>query len=349
METAVVEPTTAPAPETSSPAPSSAPATSATPTTVSPPPVVERLKDAKDVSAFLRKAADAPLVAATPDTPPVAQPEAATTAQAQEPVKAGEVPSATPGPIPFPQHKQILENARREFDTYKQRHGWAETIPQAKLQEWGTFADRVKTDLPGVIAELTQAGMNHPIWGPQLRSSAGRTLASAPAARPEPDVQVVNAQGQVVSMTFSAETLAEVQAWDRAQMTGEFKQLIQPFQEERDTRLRDAAIAEEKRQNDAIVLRGLAQVNGILKGKHALGPKVAEYMAQGMDPIDAALKVRDEFIEPTVTEAAQAAVLETQKKKAAGNTANGSGAAALPKRLMTEKDVADFLRAGDGA
>lgn len=353
MDTAVADTATTPAPETSSPAStSSAPVTSTAQTTASAP-AAERLTPnatQQEISSFLRKL-DAP-AAATPAPTIAAQPGGPTAQAAADPPKAGEVPKPYSAP-PEKEWPTILENARtKAIDGFRAQYG---ITPQVTPELFSTgigFARAINTNPIQFLNELSANIANHPVWGPQLRSSAGRTLASPPASRPEPDVQIMNAQGQVVGMTYSAERLQQAQEWDWTQREQKLNQRIQPLVSAEEKRQSDAQEAAFQKDADAGAETELVRVNEILEGKTELGPEVAKLMAQGVNHIDAALQVRKQFIAPTITAAAEAAVLDTQRKKAAGNTVNGSGPTTTTRKFhpgMTQKEFAAALREADQA
>lgn len=357
-ETAVAEvPSTStpasPAPSSAPSAPSTAPATPATSAATPASRASEGLKPTstrKEISDFLRKI-DTPDPAA-PSTPPVVPPAAAATVQTQDTPKPGEVVAkAEPPKEAWP---TILENARtKAANELRTQYGITPQVTPEVFHKGVDLARAINENPIDFINKLAADIANHPVWGPQLRSSAGRTLASAPAARPEPDVQVVNAQGQVVSMTYSAERLAEVQKWDREQQAQEFKQLIQPLQQDRDARIQQEQVAQFQKEVSASADSELARVDQILDGRaKELGPKVAELMAQGVNHIDAALMVRKQFIVPSQTQAAEAAVLDKQLKKVAGNTVSGTGSITPKTKLhpgMSQKELAAALREMDAA
>lgn len=346
---AVADTTTTP--ETSSapasPSTASAPVTSTAQTTASTP-VAEGLTPnatQKDISDFLRKL-DAPTPTAL--TPTIAAQPAGPTAQAAvDPTKAGDAkPYSAP---PQEQWPTVLENARtKAVDGFRSQYGITPQITPEVFQTGIGFARAINENPIAFLNQLSANIANHPVWGPQLRSSAGRTLAQ-PAAQgpPGPDIEVTDATGRVVSMTFSDKRIAEREAWHQAQMKGEFTQMIQPFQQERDQRLQREQQDAFQKEVTAGAESELARVNKILEGRTELGPKVADLMAQGVNQIDAALQVREQFIVPTLTAAAEASVLDTQRKKAAGNTVNGSGAPTLKRTIgpnSTQKEIAAFLR-----
>lgn len=286
--------------------------------------------------------------AATPPPPTAAPPDGPTTQAAATPTNAGAVPSTEPGPIPFPQHKQILENSRKAFDSYRQQHGWAEQVPQAKLQEFAGIAQRMTADPVGFLNEFQAQLLNHPTYGPQLRSTAGKTLATPQSGPPAADVQIINDKGQVVGMTYSDKAQAEKDAYEWAQRESQFKQMIAPLVSERETRIREQEIQAFQTELHSSADRGMSQIDQILDGRtKELGPHVAQLMADrpDLEPVEAALEIRKQMIVPRQTEQAKAQVLDTMNKKANGNTANGSGAVATPMRPKNRAELATMLAA----
>lgn len=305
----------------------------------------------REIADFLRNL-DAPDATAT--TPIAAQPDGATIPPAATEPKPGEVPSTPQGPIPFDVHTKALENARtKAVDGFRGQYGITPQVTPEVFQKGIGFARAIDQNPIEFMNQLAANIANHPVWGPQLRSSAGRTLATpAPQGPPGPDIEVTDANGRVVSMTFSDKRTAEREEFFRNQLKGEFSQMIQPFQQERKDRLDKEQQDALKAEADAYVAADLARVNDILDGRTDLGPKVAELMAQGVHQIDAAIRVRKEFITPTVARAAEAAVLDTQLKKVAGNTVTGSGTLASKPKIgpnSTQKELAAFLRDSDQA
>lgn len=350
---AVVDPvTTTPAPDTSSAAPSTAstPVTSTAQTAVSTPAAAEGLtplSTRKDIADFLKKA-DAP-APAMPDPPIAAQPGGPTAQAAADPTKAGDVakPYAEPPKEAWP---TILENARTKALA---QYGITPQITPDVFQKGLGLARRINENPIAFLNELAADLANHPTYGPQLRSSAGRTLASAPAARPEPDVQVLNDKGQVVGMTYSAERQQQVNEWDWSQREAKLRETIDPLLKDREQRLQADQVAQFQREVNTNAESELSRVSQILDGREKeLGPKVAELMNQGVNHIDAALMVRKQFIVPTQAKAAEAAVLDTQLKKVAGNTVSGSGSVTPKTKLhpgMSQKELAAALRELDQA
>lgn len=221
--TATVTPT-ASAPTPTTPA---APATSAP--SASPAPA-ERPTFAQ---AF---AADA---APPPESSP-APTETAATAQAET------TPTESAGPIPFLAHKTALENARKkERDAVTQelqsQYGWAMQADRAAIEQAQHIGQLYAQDKPAFIRNLLAEAMGDPNLAPLVRSEAARALGARtqppqPADQDlTPDIPVMDANGQVVAQTFSAEKVQQIvqqavqQALDRE--VGPIKQDFQTRQQ----------------------------------------------------------------------------------------------------------------------
>lgn len=341
-------PTTTPAPETSSAAstPSSTPATSTTATTASTPPAVERPKDAKELSALLRKNDEA-ASATTPHAPLVTDPAAAATTPLTTAPTAGAADTNAKGPIPFEVHHTALENARtKAVADFKREIGPVANL-DAKQREWMVDMAARMADPVAFHRWFGQQLETHPHYGQQLRT------ANAPApVKPQPDVQVLDHQGNVVGMSFSAERQAELLAWDRQQMTGEFRQLLQPFQQEREQRIQQERQTAQQKELNTRADATLTKVNKILRmdtlskeEQASLSGKLLKEMESTPDAIDAALAVFEREIAPKAQQQAEQAALDTQRKKAAGNTANGTGTAPATPRPKNAKELAAFMAA----
>ncbi len=377
-DTAVVEVPQTSTPASSSPTsstPASAPATSATATTPTTPPASERPKDAASLSKFLQSEAAA--ADATPQPPLVADSAAAAiTPPVGDGTPGAALPKASQGPIPFEVHQTALTNARTKAVTeYRSQHGWAADVPQRLIQsgisqeqftEWVQASRAMAADPVKFFSEKMAELQNHPVYGAQIRSTAGRTLASAPAQMPQADVQVVDQAGNVVGMTYSDKQQALKDDFLRQQMTGEFRQMVQPLLTEQQLRIkadadqkRAAAVAENTRQLNAAADDVMTTIDGILhlpkdaskEQRDALYAKVdAEVKAKpGTRAEHAALAVYTRDILPTLQASAEATALDTQRKKAAGNTANGTGRLPANARPTNAKELAAFMAEHEGA
>lgn len=136
----------------------------------------------------------------------------------------GQVATATEvqGPIPFDRHKTILDGAYKERDTFKQqleeyqqKHGWAAQVnPEEfrQIQDWSTsYREDPIRWFSNTISELRQ---QYPHLAPALTSEAARILAGSRSFEPEPDIEpdipVLDANGQQVSQAFSADKVKQL-------------------------------------------------------------------------------------------------------------------------------------------
>jgi hypothetical protein len=327
-----------PTPATTSPESTSAPVSTGAPATSSPAATGERPRTLQE--AFARDAAQQ---TSEPSTPP----EAATTAPVEgtDPQSATP-PSTQPGPIPFAAHKTALDNARLKATqeaqaTFDRDFGWAKAVPRETLQEWSGIASLMASDPPAFLDRYFADAASHPQFGAQVRSWAARTLAtrahSGPAeSMPGPDVQIVDAAGQVTGQTYSAEQLAKRDAWRDQQLLSKVQQEFGPLKTERDQEKAQAQAAETHRRIEAAADDVMADVFDVLDisddttkaQKDDLLLKVHELMAQQptLTVHKAALQVRKAHIVPAQDGKAQAKLLESLKTKAAAQSVNPAGA-----------------------
>lgn len=192
--------TAAPSVSSSSAAPAtSAPSESSTP--VQRPATFEE--------AFARDAATQSDSAATPDATAATEPSAATTAE-----------SATPGEPPRERWDSILENARKKAaddatQKFQQDYGWAMRADRQALEQAIALSQSYATDRPAFIRNVLAEAITDPTLAPLVRSEAARVLgARQPQAQPapdlSPDIPVMDANGQIVAQTFSAEKVQQI-------------------------------------------------------------------------------------------------------------------------------------------
>lgn len=359
-DTAVQEVPTTSTPGSSSPTSSTtgSPTTQAAQTTNAPS---ERPTEAtlgptatrSELSAFLKKA-DAAADATTPQAPLVADGSAAATVQPTEPTVAGAPnPQTAQGPVPFPVHKTALENARVKGGADK----LAELgLPPSFTRENAAWALDVATRINrdgalGFYKWLGDQLAADPRFAPQMKPAA-----TAPT-KPQPDVEIRDDRGQVVGMGYSAARQEELLAWNQQQLEGKFTQLIQPFQQEREQRLQNERLsaihADQEQRADQV----LTQVNRILRmdtlskdDQAVLGAKLLDEMQRTPNAIEAALIVFERDVVPGLEKRGQQAARETDLKKAAANTANGTGGRSAPtlRPDASKDDLIKFLKAQDG-
>lgn len=351
-ETAVVD-----VPITSTPAPSvpSSPAAPAISAPSGTPAASERPTDVKSLSKFLQKEA-ATADATTPKPPlvadsaaaPIAQPPATTPTGVSD-LQADQTLRASLGYPPEARWPDILDGQRKKaVAEFRQQLGpVADFNPQQR--EWlidmaGRMRDPVA--FHRWLGEQLQA---HPTYGQQFRP------AQPAATKPDPDVQIHDAAGNIVGMSYSADRQAALLKWEREQLTGEFKQLLQPFQQDRETRIAQERTDAQQKDLNTRADATMARVNKILGLESlpkdeaaALGKKLLDEMSRTPDAIEAALNLFERDVRPGLEKKGQDKALETNRQKAAANTANGSGPASPSARPTNAKELAKWMAANEG-
>lgn len=350
MEATVESPTPAPATETLA-----APATSAP----SPSPVTSQ-RPTSFLEAFEQVAAkDNAAAKQAPDpTAPVAptDPDSALHPSTEK----------KPGAPPEDRWPQILQNQRAKakeeaLTEWRQQYGWAEQIPVETMQTWTQTAQRMATDPVGFLTDYLQAWESNPTVQTALRSHAGRILAGGrgqPAVDLSPDVDVYDEQGRAVAKTFSADRVQAIVQHAVQEAIGKevapLKQESAARQAEQRRAQTQAQAAETRKHLEAQTDSVLTELDEILDGAvskndgailealnaaMAANPKLSAHAA--------ALQVRKARIVPQLEQRAKSQVLDSLNKKAAGNTATGTGASAVPKRPTTPDELAEWMRARD--
>lgn len=353
---AAVEQTPVTTPETSSPAAPATGAPSPSSSTSQRPTSFEDAFKQVDAAAEAKAAADT-LAAAATVQPPATDPNA---------VPDPNNPDAKQGPIPFTEHKKILENARVERDTARtelqQTQGKLSQllqIPQAELADVVQAARQMGSDPVGHTFGMIKHLLADPTVGPQVRSELARAFgglrgsngAAAPPAQadqpmPQPDVQITDAQGNVVSMTYSAEQLAKRDEWRDRQWQAQVDQRIAPIEQERKAKAEQAKAEQTEREVNATVDKQIKRVERILGGRKDLYPQIHALMDKDrtLDAVDAAIELMETVVEPLKNESATRDALDTIHKKAAGNTAGNSGSATPLKRPTNADELAAYMR-----
>lgn len=329
--------------------PEAAPAAPATSAPTSPDATSQRPTSFRD--AFEQVAA------ANPDDPTALE-SAAAIAQPVDPTNAAIAPEPKQGPIPFDVHKTSLENARTKAVTeakqqFEQQYPGLSAIDPQTYSGWQQTAREMASDPIGFVQRFVAQLESHHVYGPQLRSHAGKMLASGRGQsdpEPQPDVQIVDQAGNVTGMTFSAKAQAEREAWHGRKMLAQVQQELQPIKAERERAQAEAHAAETARHANAQADTVMGRVDAILDGDTAMYAHMDALMAANphLDAVDAALQVRKTHIVPTLEQRATQKALDLHKQKAAGTTANGTGVAATPKRPTNRAELAAHLAALNG-
>lgn len=200
--------TTTPATAPAAP-PAAAPATSAPATPSSPGE-----RPTTFAEAFARDAAVSETPAADDGT--------ATTAPSSE--TPDDTAPPTPGEPPREKWETILNNAREKAKQeatkeFQQQYGWAQGVDRAAVEEAARMGQLYQQDRPGFIRQMLAEALTDADLAPLVRSEAARVLANRtrgtqPEAQPapdlSPDIPVLDAEGRVVTQTYSAERVQQI-------------------------------------------------------------------------------------------------------------------------------------------
>lgn len=324
METATpTAPTVTPTSAPSTGTPEATPATSASSPSISP----------DQRPSFAQAFADD---AAQESSEPVAQPEGATTAPATTPETPSAIHPSTEvkqGPVPFDVHQKSMDNARLKATqelqaTFDRDYGWAKELPREKLVEWSGIASLMASDPPAFLEKYFAETVQHPTFGPHVKSWAAKTLATRVQGdtEPQPDREIVDQQGNVIGTAYADGGKAH-SAWLKRQFDQAVDQRMQPFEQERKAKQDAADAAEKVRQFNATVDAKYAPIERLLKGQEHLGPEIAKAIKEqeDVDPMILAIDVLEKH-KPDREAQRNAQVLEDLKTKAAANGMNPAGA-----------------------
>jgi hypothetical protein len=311
------------------------------------------------LEAMERVAAKSEESAAVPGTAAaIAQPAATPTTGA---------PVTEPGPIPFKDHKTILDNTRskafQERDAqWNQQLGWARQIQADHAPKLVEFYKAMETDPVAFYQRLGNDLANHPQFSARFRQVATNGGAQPQQGSLDPDVEVMGGDGRVVGKTFSADRVKAIvdDAVQKAITTvrGE----VAPLRDFHQRQIVDQQTREYQQSLEThadTLMNRVDKIVGVTKDAQGkpdtrssqLYRQIDALMAADptIDVIDAALQVREQMV-PQETEATRHAVAEEMRRKANGNTANGAAAGASPlARPRNEKELARWMSERSGA
>jgi ribosomal protein L7/L12 len=279
-------------------------------------------------------------IAATTSSSSTASPAASTdsTGSAAPAIQATDANPTTDntsgGEPPHERWPDILQSARKKereaaLTEWREKYGWAESVPREQLEGMAGWYSKYQDDPAAFLEEAYKETLNHPIHGPTAKSRVGRMLASmrqapAPQAQPEPtfepDVPVMNEQGQIVSRTYSADLVKQM-------LAHEIDKRIQPLKQDYDTRQETAKQAQAREQQQAQAhAQADADVAYVTKR-----PLFAEHKAEILKVFqeNPKLSIREAYdhvmdtkVLPSYGQKAEATVLSDLQRKANAATVN---------------------------
>lgn len=265
--------------------------------------------------------------------------------------------SQPPGPIPFDRHKAILDGAyaerdtaRREFEEYKQRYQWASEVDPSEFQQLQRWSSAYREDpvrwMAETIAELRQA---YPHLAPALTSEAARILAGSRGfqAEPEidPDIPVLDAQGQVVSQAYSADRVKQLIARQVAEALGREVGPLKQTVEQQQSRARvQEARAEAIETADAQFAQAQSW-HGFAEHKAAIAKAFETHPRWTLQ--DAYLHVLHTEILPQLDQKSQGKLLTHLQTQAAGSTVRPDGSGTPRPKFKADqwKEALEYFEA----
>ena len=256
------------------------------------------------------------------------------------------------GPIPFDRHKSILDGAyaerdtaRREFEEYKQKYGWAGSIDPTEFQQLQRWSTAYREDpvrwMAETVGELKQ---QYPHLTPALTSEAARILAGSRGFQPEPeiepDIPVLDAQGQVVSQAFSADRVKQLIARSVAEAIGREVGPLKQTEERRQAAEQARAVHAEATQSADDQFRTAQQWHGFKEYRASIEKAYAAHENWSLP--DAYLHVLHTEILPKLSQTAQGQLLTHLQTQAAGSTVHPSGTS--PTQPFRPKSFDEALR-----
>lgn len=240
------------------------------------------------------------------------------------------VPERPKGPIPFEAHSRALDNARtkareevtQEFD---RRYGWAKQVHPEQLQAWNQTATRMVSDPVGFVDDFMQQLEADPRYQAEMRSRVERRLAvrrqQAEANQPpQPDVEIVDAHGQVVGLTYSSQQLQRRDALLKQQMMHElqqdFAQRMGPLDQMRQQVEADAEHQRLSTKVDGMLENAVKNYPHFAEHQRAIGLEVRN----GRSLQDAYLVVLQRDIMPGLQSAERTSVMNHMQQKTKAST-----------------------------
>ena len=143
-----------------------------------------------------------------------------------------------------------MSAAEKQMAEYREKYGWAESVQRDQLEQQSQWYARYKGDPAEFLESVYQEALNHPVHGETVKSRIGRMLASMKAQQPqaeptfEPDVPVMNEQGQIVSRTYSADLVKQM-------LAHEIDKRLNPYKQDLESRKSQAERQQQRQQAEA--------------------------------------------------------------------------------------------------
>ena len=233
-------------------------------------------------------------------------------------------------------------------EKFREQYSWAESVPREQLEQMSNWYAKYQGDPGDFLEQAYQEALSHPVHGATVKSRIARMMASmrqtqqAPAEQTfEPDVPVMNEQGQIVSRTYSADLVKQM-------LAHEIDKRIQPLKQDYDTRQETAKQQEARKQQEtqahAQADADVAYVKSrpFFKDHKDAILKVFQENPK-MSIREAADYVLDTQILPSYGQKAEAKVLSDLQQKANAQTVNpGTPSGTAQPKFKSFREAAEY-------
>jgi hypothetical protein len=259
------------------------------------------------------------------------------------------VSEKTKGPIPFDVHDTALKNARakeREAVLAEwQPYAWAKSVPRESLDRMSSIAQQMTADPAGFLDTYFAELEAHPQHGPIVRSWAAKTLASrrGQQASMDPDVQIVDPQGNVTGATYSADRVKAIVQQAVADAIGKE---VGPIKQDFETRTKQEQAAKLEQARNQKVDAMFSDITEVVGTDEKALQQVHALMAQHPDwsHEKAAWHYHKTVVLPGLSKTERSKVLADIAQKPAASTVSPSSGSTANPRPDSEKDWAELFR-----
>ena len=226
-----------------------------------------------------------------------------------------------------------MTEAEKQLADWKQ-YDWAKSVDRQQLSAMADWYGQYQGNPGEFIQRAYQEALQHPVHGASVKSQIAKMLASMRASQPQelpeiqPDIPVLNDQGQVVNHAYSAQSVKQLIERAVAQAIGKE---VTPLREDLQSRTaRDRQQAQAQQEHQYIAKESARIKADVLKLKDAeqhwpaIQTKARELITANAD-LSVGQACRDAYfsvVYPTLTLAAKGDVLSDLQKKAHSQTVN---------------------------
>lgn len=212
-----------------------------------------------------------------------------------------------------------FDEVNNQLKQWREQYGWAESVPREQLEDMAQWYGRYQGDPAEFLEYAYREALNHPVHGESVKSRVGKLLASL-RAQPEPsfdpDVPVMNEQGQIVQRTYSADMVKQL-------IAHEVSKALTPYQQDLAVRQTAEQRAQARSYYEQVADADIAYVQArpfFQEHRAAILQTFKEHPAMTLR--EAADYVLDHTVLPSYGQKAHAQVVSDFQQKANAQTVN---------------------------